>query len=248
MPTPIIVYLAGEPALTEEYGLALTGAGCRVTALPVPGAGRRPARSVVRQSASVPRATTIGLELTNTDREQKRRNLRFMDGKLPKGAILVSSSVTVSAQEQAGWIKHPERLLGLAALPSFSGRPLVELAPCVETSDPAMVQATRFFAALGKEIAVVQDRVGLVTPRVVCAIINEACFAVGEQIASAADIDTAMKLGTNYPQGPIEWGNTIGFAHVAAVLEALQRDLGDDRYRIAPVLRQLSMGKPWWST
>jgi 3-hydroxybutyryl-CoA dehydrogenase len=245
----MIVYLAGEPLLVEEYGLALTGAGCRVAALPAPGVpGTRPLRSIVKPSQTVPRGTTIGLELTNIDREQKRRNLRFMDGKLPKGAVLLSSSVTVSAQEQATWIKRPERLVGIGAWPTFAGKLLVELAPCVETGEQALRQTTRFFASLGKEIAVVQDRVGMVTPRVVSMIINEACFAVGENIASAADIDTAMKLGTNYPRGPVEWGNEVGFGQVLAVLEALHRDLGDDRYRIAPVLRQLSMGKAWWTT
>jgi 3-hydroxybutyryl-CoA dehydrogenase len=245
----MIVYLAGEPALVEEYGVALTARGCRVAALPaLAGTGKRNTRSVVKQSASVPRGTTIGIELTNIDREQKRRNLRFMDVKLPKGALLMSSSVTVSVQEQSAWIKRPDRLLGIGAWPTFALRPLVELAPSIETGEPSIVQATRFFAALGKEIAVVQDRVGMVTPRVVSMIINEACFAVGENIASAADIDTAMKLGTNYPLGPVEWGNRIGFQQVLAVLEALHRDLGDDRYRIAPVLRQLSMGKAWWTT
>jgi 3-hydroxybutyryl-CoA dehydrogenase len=70
-------------------------------------------------------------------------------------------------------------------------------------------------------------------------IINEAAFALMEGVASAEDIDTAMKLGTNYPLGPLEWADRIGLDQVLAVLEGLQAEYGDDRYRPAPLLRQL---------
>jgi 3-hydroxybutyryl-CoA dehydrogenase len=200
----------------------------------------------VKRSATIPRSVSVAVELTNTDVDTKRKNLVFLDAKLPTGALLLTSSVTVAAHEQASWIRHPERLIGFGALPSFAGRKLVELAPCVQTSRESLARAADLFAFLRKEVAVIQDRVGMITPRVVCAIINEACFAVGENVASPSEIDTAMRLGTNYPAGPIEWGNAIGFHQVCAVLEALHRDLGDDRYRIAPVLRQLASGRRWW--
>ena len=72
-------------------------------------------------------------------------------------------------------------------------------------------------------------------------LINEAAFALMEQIASPEDIDVAMKLGTNYPFGPIEWGKQIGFKNVIAVIEALHEDLQEDRYRTAPLLKQLAL-------
>ena len=88
----------------------------------------------------------------------------------------------------------------------------------------------------------------MVLPRIVCMIANEAAFALMENIASPKDIDIAMKLGTNYPHGPIEWANRIGIHQVVHTLDALYRDLHEDRYRVSPLLRQLAIGKPWWKT
>ena len=79
-------------------------------------------------------------------------------------------------------------------------------------------------------------------------LINEASFALMENVAHPQDIDTAMKLGTNYPFGPIEWADKIGIPEVISVLEALYGDLKEERYRIAPLLRQLGTGKAWWPT
>jgi 3-hydroxybutyryl-CoA dehydrogenase len=92
-----------------------------------------------------------------------------------------------------------------------------------------------FFQSLGKEIELVQDRVGMVFPRILCGIINEAAFAHQDEIASPRDIDTAMKLGAGCPSGPIEWADRIGLAQVYAVLAALHKDFGEDRYRVAPL-------------
>jgi 3-hydroxybutyryl-CoA dehydrogenase len=76
----------------------------------------------------------------------------------------------------------------------------------------------------------------MVMPRILCMLINEAYFAMMEGVADDAAIDTAMKLGTNYPRGPVEWARKIGLVHVVAVLHALQGYFGEDRYRCAPLL------------
>ena len=73
-------------------------------------------------------------------------------------------------------------------------------------------------------------------------LVNEACFALGRGVGSAEDIDTAMRLGFNWPRGPIEWGNAIGLARVAAVLDELRFELGEERYRAAPLLRSAAEG------
>jgi 3-hydroxybutyryl-CoA dehydrogenase len=88
----------------------------------------------------------------------------------------------------------------------------------------------------------------MVMPRILCMLINEAAFALTENTASAEDIDTAMKLGTNYPLGPIEWADRIGVVNVVAILKSLNDDLREERYRIAPVLSQLATGERWWNT
>ena len=101
---------------------------------------------------------------------------------------------------------------------------------------------------IGKDVAVVQDRIGMVLPRILCMIVNESAFALTEQIATPEDIDAAMRLGTNYPLGPIEWGDKIGVGQVIAVLNALYDDLHEERYRVAPLLKQLATGQKWWKT
>ena len=75
--------------------------------------------------------------------------------------------------------------------------------------------------------------------RIVCQLVNEAAFAAGEGVGSAADIDAGMELGLNHPRGPLAWGDEIGLDHVIAVLDALRVERGDPAYRAAPLLRRL---------
>ena len=97
---------------------------------------------------------------------------------------------------------------------------------------------------LGTEITLVDDRVGMVTPRIIAMIINEAYYTVQEGTASKADIDTGMKLGTNYPMGPFEWVQKWGLTNIYELLEALYLDSKDERYKICPLLKKeyLSLG------
>ncbi len=85
----------------------------------------------------------------------------------------------------------------------------------------------------------VKDAAGLTFPRILSLIVNEAARALEEGVASAEEIDVAMRLGVNYPQGPLKWADEIGLDEVLAVLEGLQRETGEDRYRPAPLLRKL---------
>lgn len=88
----------------------------------------------------------------------------------------------------------------------------------------------------------------MVMPRILCMLINEAAFALMENIATPADIDTAMKLGTNYPFGPVEWADRIGIRTVVSILDAIYRETGEERYRTAPLLRHMAVGTRWWNT
>ncbi len=95
---------------------------------------------------------------------------------------------------------------------------------------------------MGKQVEWVGDAPGLVLGRIVCQIVNEAHFAVGEGVATAEDVDVAMRLGFNWPRGPFEWAKAIGPAHVVSVLEGLRLELDPDRYRVAPLLRRAAQG------
>ena len=135
------------------------------------------------------------------------------------------------------------RFLGFCGLPTLLNRSLLEVSLYHEADRQKLAETC---AALGTDFRVVEDRVGLVTPRVICMIINEACYTLQEGTASIQDIDLAMKLGTGYPRGPFEWANAIGINRVLAVLEALWDDTHDERYKICPLLkRQALRGEPF---
>jgi 3-hydroxybutyryl-CoA dehydrogenase len=228
------VYIIGESPMVEQFAEVCSRHGYGVI---VDG---------TKQSRSVPSDVSVALELTNIDLGRKRANLERLDKALPPTAAILSSSVTVTATEQSSWIKYRNRLVGISALPTLIQQPLVEVAPTVFSPKETLEVVLRFFQSIGKELAVVQDRVGLVLPRILCQVINEASFALQEEIASPQDLDTAMKLGTNYPLGPVEWADKIGLKQVVAVLSALERDLQEDRYRSSPLLKQIAQSGVWW--
>jgi 3-hydroxybutyryl-CoA dehydrogenase len=129
--------------------------------------------------------------------------------------------------------------VGFHALPPLSDSSLVEMTRGPDTPDATADAAERFFGSLGKHVAWIGDAPGLVLGRLVCQVVNEAAFALGEGIGSAADIDAGMMLGLNYPHGILHWADAIGLDHVLAVLEALFEERGEERYRVAPALRRL---------
>ncbi|MGI8623526.1 MAG: 3-hydroxyacyl-CoA dehydrogenase NAD-binding domain-containing protein [Solirubrobacteraceae bacterium] len=125
---------------------------------------------------------------------------------------------------------------GFFALAPFETCGLVELTRRPTTSAAAAGAAERFFASLARRVEWVGDAPGLVLGRIVCQLVNEACFALGEGVGSADDIDAGMTLGLNHPRGPLEWADAIDPAEVLVVVAGLHAELGDDRYRPAPAL------------
>ncbi len=129
--------------------------------------------------------------------------------------------------------------VGFHVLAPFAQAGLVELTRGERCPPGAAARAERFFAGLGKHTTWVEDAPGLVLGRIVCQLVNECAFALGEGVGSARDIDTGMVLGLNHPRGPLEWADAIGLEHVLAVLGALWEEYREERYRAAPVLRAL---------
>jgi 3-hydroxybutyryl-CoA dehydrogenase len=129
--------------------------------------------------------------------------------------------------------------VGFHALPPLAEGGLVELTRGPDSSEAAADAVQRFFASLGKHIEWVGDAPGLVLGRIVCQVVNEAAFALGEGVGSAGDIDAGMVHGLNYPRGILAWADEIGIDHVLAVLDGLHLETGDDRYRAAPQLRRM---------
>lgn len=130
-----------------------------------------------------------------------------------------------------------EDAVGFVALPDLAEATLVELTRTPATSDATAAVAERHFEGLGKQVEWVGDAPGLVLGRVIAQIVNEAHFAADQRVGEPGDIDKAMRLGFNYPQGPFEWAQTVGPRRVLAILDGLHRELGEERYRASPSLR-----------
>ena len=152
------------------------------------------------------------------------------------GQVVFCNAVTV---QLAALVKKVEleascTLIGFNGLPTLLNRPVLE----VSLLNPQHEEKLKdICAALDTEYLLVDDRVGMVTPRILCMIINEACYTLQERTASIADIDQGMKLGTNYPKGPFEWANQLGVKNVYEVLHAVYEDTKEERYKICPLLK-----------
>jgi 3-hydroxybutyryl-CoA dehydrogenase len=125
-------------------------------------------------------------------------------------------------------------LFGINSIETFLNRNLLEVS-MLNASNEQLLKDT--LNKLNWDYKLVKDRVGMVTPRVVCMIINEACYTLQEGTATMADIDISMKLGTNYPFGPFEWADKIGIKNVYEILNNLYIDTKDERYKICPLLK-----------
>jgi 3-hydroxybutyryl-CoA dehydrogenase len=151
----------------------------------------------------------------------------------------VTLALTASTTEIGSWSRIPERICGFGYLPPLGDAKILEIAPGLRTGEAAMQATERLIAALDRESAVVSDGAGLVGPRIVSLIINEAAYALMEGVATAQDIDAGVRLGANYPHGPLEWADAIGIDLVYAIIKAMQDEFGEDRYRPAPLLRKM---------
>ena len=162
---------------------------------------------------------------------------------LPAETPVFFDTSSSSSQSFSYLFPKAKTVFGFCGLPTLLNRPLLEVSLYHEADREKLAETC---AALGTDYRIVADRVGLVTPRVICQIINEACFTVQEGTATMQDVDLGMKLGTNYPRGPFAWANAIGVERVYAVLEALWHDTHDERYKVCPLLkRQALRGEPF---
>jgi 3-hydroxybutyryl-CoA dehydrogenase len=130
------------------------------------------------------------------------------------------------------------------AIPDLDSARLVEVAHDESMTKAKAAGVESYFQAAGKHVEWVGDVPGLVLARILAQIVNEAHFAVGEDIATAEDCDTAMRLGFNWPRGPFEWGRAIGSRRAVAILDGLHRLLGEERYRVSPLLRRRAAEEP----
>ncbi len=124
----------------------------------------------------------------------------------------------------------------------YSETPRVLLAASDRSVPAAREKAAGLFQAIGKRVTFIDDSPGMVVMRTIAMLVNEAADAVHQQVATPADLDTAMKMGVNYPRGPIEWGEQLGLLNVLTVLDQMACTYGDDHFRASPLLRRIVNG------
>jgi 3-hydroxybutyryl-CoA dehydrogenase len=165
-----------------------------------------------------------------------RQILQAYEQALPDGTPILCQCADVTLGEAAGWLRQPARLVGFDGL--FAAGQAVSLVAHLQAGAEVRTRVEAFFGRLGKEAVWVEDTPGLVLPRIICMLANEAAFAVSEGAAGPETIDQAMQLGTNYPKGPLGWAKEIGYDRVLAVLDHLHAEYKEERYRAAPLLRR----------
>jgi 3-hydroxybutyryl-CoA dehydrogenase len=159
--------------------------------------------------------------------------LQFYTGcKVP---VFLNSVKTTLQQLIAGAGLEEVKFFGFNGLPTFVNRPVLELAIAREADREDVASIC---AGLDTGFEIVDDRPGMVSARVICMIVNEAYCSVEDGTALPSDIDVAMRLGTNYPRGPVEWGRAIGLRNVCDVLGALYRETQNERYRTCDLLSE----------
>ncbi|HEX3054107.1 MAG TPA: 3-hydroxyacyl-CoA dehydrogenase family protein [Aggregatilineaceae bacterium] len=180
----------------------------------------------------------MAIESLNESQSAKLWLVEGVEVNLPPDVPLLASALATSSTEIASWTQHPERVVGYGLLPPIPTAGLVEFAPAQQSDFQFVMQARRFWEELGFGTVRVPDGAGLVRPRIICSVINEAARVLATSGLSVEDLDTAMQHGTNYPRGPLAWADEIGLDVVVGILEGLVRYWGDERFRPAPLLRQ----------
>jgi len=153
-------------------------------------------------------------------------------------AILASNTSSISITKIASASGRPDRVIGMHFMNPVPLMKLVEIVRGLPTSDQTNVTITALAQRFGKTTIGARDIPGFIVNRMLIPLLNEACYGLYEGLGTAADIDTGVRLGLNHPMGPLELADLIGLDTCLAIAEVLHRELGDDKYRPCPLLRQ----------
>lgn len=184
-------------------------------------------------------AADLVIEAATEDTALKFKIFTEIDELAKPGAILGSNTSSISITKLAAQTKRPEAVIGMHFMNPVPLMRLVEVIRGIATNDETTEKTMQVCRVMGKEPVEAADSPGFISNRILCPMINEAIFALQEGIGTPEAIDTVMKLGMNHPMGPLTLCDLIGLDVVLSVMEILQRDLGEDKYRPAYLLRKM---------
>jgi len=169
----------------------------------------------------------------------KREVITVIDTVAPSASFVATNTSSLSVTAIAAASSQPSRVVGMHFFNPVPILPLVEIVRALQSSDEAVEMARLLAEQIGKHPVVVNDAPGFVANRLLIPMINEAICLLEQGIAAKEDIDTIMKLGASHPMGPLALADLIGLDICLAILEVLHRDLEEDKYRPAPLLRRM---------
>ena len=179
------------------------------------------------------------IEAATENEELKHKLLKQVDAIVKTDTILASNTSSISITKLAAMVSRPAGFIGMHFFNPVPMMALVELIRGLQTSDATVAAAEALAKRLGKTPIVVRNSPGFVVNRILCPMVNEAVFALQEGLATAEEIDNAMKLGCSHPIGPLALADLIGLDTMLAVMEVFYRDFNDPKYRPALRLKEM---------
>ena len=184
------------------------------------------------------RDVDVAIEAATENEDLKKRIFMELDAVVRPGGVLATNTSSIPITRIGAATKRPDAVIGMHFMNPVPVMQLVEIIRGAATSDATFDRTRTLAQAMGKTVVTSRDYPGFIVNRILIPMLNEAAYALMEGLGTAEDIDTAMKLGTNQPMGPLQLADFIGLDTVLFIAEVMHRGLGDPKYRPCPLLRQ----------